>query len=170
MDFSSAIKSDPTHYVSQAVILVLLLVILYKVWYLSSSVKTTERLIGSGVVDQVFTSGATMRRLGQEFSGTNQGEYSIVHNDELKELLPSVARATSKERLVSERGEPDFWEISGELDAYRSRQASQMSADAAADAAAVSAATDAVTSTEYLSRDSVGSQVEDALLTNYLYR
>jgi len=161
------ITNNPTHYCVQAIVLLVVLVILWKVWNLPAQAAKTERLIGSGVVDQVFTSGATMRRLGQEFSGTNQGEYSIVHNAELKELLPGVTNG--RERLVSERGEPDFWEISGELDAYRTRQSAQMSQAAAANAAAAAAATQAVAAKEYLARDSVGSQVEDTLLTNYLY-
>lgn len=134
-----------------AVLLVLLLVI---VWSLK---KKNENLIGSGVQDQVFTAGATIRRLGQEFSGTNQGDYTIVHNDELKELMPGVV--SGKERLVNERGEPDFWEISSELNAYKDSQVAPMSADAANNAAG----------REYLARDSVASMVQDQLLTQQLY-
>lgn len=32
----------------------------------------------------VYTSGATMRRLGQKFTATNQGAYTIIHDAERK--------------------------------------------------------------------------------------
>jgi hypothetical protein len=142
---SNLLQSHLITVVYFAVLLVLLLLI---VWSLRNK---KENLIGSGVQDQVFTAGATIRRLGQEFSGTNQGEYTIVHNDELKELVPG---SVGKERLVSERGEPDFWEISSELNAYKDSQVAPMAADAGK---------------EYLARDSVASMVQDQLLTQQLY-
>ncbi|MFA6089421.1 MAG: hypothetical protein WC755_06160 [Candidatus Woesearchaeota archaeon] len=148
-----------THVVYFAVLIVLIFLIL---WQMRSMNQKTEGLIGSGIQDQVFTSGATIRRLGQEFSGTNQGEYTVVHNDELKELIPGVIPSKS-ERLVNERGEPDFWEISSELNAYKESQVAPMTAEAAAQAAAPSGQ-------EWLASDSVASRVQDELLRQQLYR
>jgi hypothetical protein len=109
------------------------------IWVCRSG-KRNEKFLGSGVPDAVFTSGATMRRLGQEFGGTNQGTYGIVHNAELVELIPGAAGGNCQqtctpstsmdtiygvvgtERLVNERGEPDFWEISSELNSYRNKR------------------------------------------------
>lgn len=139
-----------------AVLIVLVFLIL---WGMSSMNRKTENLIGSGIQDQVFTSGATIRRLGQEFTGTNQGEYTIVHNDELKELIPGVVQE-KRERLVNERGEPDFWEISSELNAYKESQVQPLTAEAKAQSAG----------TEYLAADSVASRVQDELLRAQLYR
>lgn len=135
--------------------LVLLLLIIV-VWLLRSK---GENLIGSGIQDKVFTSGATMRRLAQEFSGTNQGTYGIIHNDEIQELVPGVI--SGKERLVNERGEPDFWEISSELNAYKESQVAPMAGDAAANASGQA---------EYLGPTSIAAQVEDELLRQRLYR
>jgi len=36
-----------------------------------------------GLGDTIYTSGATMRRLSQKFSDTSQGQYMVIHNDEL---------------------------------------------------------------------------------------
>jgi hypothetical protein len=152
------LASKLTTVVYFAVLLVLVFLIL---WQMRSVNKKTEGLIGSGIEDQVFTSGATMRRLAQEFTGTNQGEYTIVHNDELKELIPGVI-PSKKERLVNERGEPDFWEISSELNAYKESQVQPLAAEAAAQAGTGGA--------EWLAADSVASRVQDELLRETLYR
>jgi hypothetical protein len=154
---SKLLESRSTVVVYFAILIVLVFLIL---WQMRSMNSKTEGLIGSGIQDQVFTSGATIRRLGQEFTGTNQGEYTIVHNDELKELLPGVI-PSKKERLVNERGEPDFWEISSELDAYKESQVAPMTAEAQADASG---------SKEWLATDSVASRVQDELLRQTLYR
>ena len=47
----------------------------------------TEPYIGSGLANnyQVYTSGATLRRLAQQFSGTNQGVYTTIHNVDRRE-------------------------------------------------------------------------------------
>ena len=66
--------------ITQAILLVLILWILWKQY-------AKERLnsyVGSGVNSQVFTSGATMRRLAQEFSQPGQGKRITIHNAELK--------------------------------------------------------------------------------------
>lgn len=91
------------------------------------------------------TSGATQRTLSQEFSGTNQQDRSIISNAEIAQVDPtlsSVGRAVDifsgdngSERLVNERGEPDFWEIGSELAAYKAAQAPGMRADASNNAA-----------------------------------
>lgn len=126
-----------------------------------------EGLIGGGITDQVFTSGATQRRLGQEFSMPSQGTYTTMHIDNLKELVPHAL--SGKEGLVSTRGEPDFWNINRSLEDYKASQVAPMAADAAADLA--SAGTASGISTGVSEGYTAGSlkQVEDALLRNQLY-
>jgi hypothetical protein len=122
--------------------LLLVLVVLCLYWCKAGK---SERFLGDGTVMSAapYTSGATMRRLGQDFSSTNQGEYTTVHNDELKELVPGLIKgpapavaaavaAKKKERLVNERGFPDFWEISNDLSAYKDETAAGFQADVAA--------------------------------------
>lgn len=58
------------------------------------------------------------QRFGGVFTGTNQGEQSVVYNDTLKALIPGLIRG--KENLVGGREPPVFNEIGSELDAYRS--------------------------------------------------
>ena len=60
-------------------VITLLLLIL---WIYKSRASRSENL-GGVDEDQVFTSGADMRILGQQFSGTNQGSPSFVHNMQL---------------------------------------------------------------------------------------
>ena len=90
------------------------------------------------------TSGSTVRTLGQEFSGTNQLDRSIISNAEIAQVDPSLSQVgravdifggNSTERLVNERGEPDFWEISSELGAYKQSQTPGMRQDAQSNAA-----------------------------------
>lgn len=57
---------------------ILLFLLILAVWYLSSS--AAENLEGN----QIYTAGATMRVLGQQFSSTDQGSNDIVYNDEIK--------------------------------------------------------------------------------------
>lgn len=65
--------------VAQAVVLIAVLYLVYLTVY------QKERYLGSGLADnvQVYTSGATLRRLGQKFSSTNQGVYTTIHNAEI---------------------------------------------------------------------------------------
>ncbi len=132
---TEAAKNPNVVVVYFAVLLVLVILCLY----LCTS-KKSEGFLGNGTVMSAapYTSGATMRRLGQDFSSTNQGEYTTVHNDEIKELVPGIisgppahAMAAKKERLVNERGFPDFWEIGSELSAYKDQQAAGMQSDVA---------------------------------------
>ena len=64
---------------------------------------------------QALTSGANQRRLAQEFSQPNQGDYGIAHKKDMLALVPE----SRKDRLVSLRGNPDFWEVGDVLAAYR---------------------------------------------------
>lgn len=92
---------------------VLLYLLFLVVWYLSYLSVSSEKLEGN----QIYTAGANMRMLGQEFTSTNQGENTIVYNDELRNW-----NDYKKERLVNQRGEPDFWEINNTLNAYKEEQ------------------------------------------------
>jgi hypothetical protein len=169
-EWASKLLSNPLTTVVYFALLILIVILI--LWQLRSATSTAEGLIGSGVQDQVFTSGATIRRLGQEFGSTNQGEYTVVHNDELKELVPGIIpKKGSMERLVNERGEPDFWEISSELNAYKESQVAPMTAEAAANAAAGAAASTSSSgsTTEWLASDSVASRVQDELLRQQLW-
>jgi hypothetical protein len=164
MDGALADRILSNKMVALAYFAVLLVLVLLVVWMVRGQSQKTERLIGTGVSDIVFTSGATQRRLGTEFSSTNQGEYTIVHNDELKELVPGVIPGKS-ERLVNNAEPPVFWEISPQLDAYRMSQTAGLAADAAADAASAAASG----GTEHLASSSVASIVQDELLRQQLY-
>ena len=127
--------------------LVLLLLVLC-VYHLNKLTAAKEHYTGVGLGHgggyEGATSGATQRTLAQEFSGTNQQDRSILSNAEIAQLDPGlseVGRAVdifgsdvSQERLVNERGEPDFWEIGSELSAYKSSQVAPMSAEAKAKA------------------------------------
>jgi hypothetical protein len=80
-----------------AVVLVLLFLIVLGWWFhgecLTGGGPGVGGYLGSGVTDNVYTSGATMRRLGQVFSSTDQGSSDYVSNDELRgTLLPTNAQ------------------------------------------------------------------------------
>ena len=143
--FKNCCDSHTTVCVYFSVVLVLLLLCVYQ---LSKLPKAKEHYTGVGLGHSGgyngATSGATVRTLGQEFSGTNQEDRSIISNAEISQLDPDLSRvgravdifANSHhgERLVNERGEPDFWEISSELAAYKASQSDPMRQDAAAKA------------------------------------
>ena len=78
-DFNSFKKS------TTLVLAVIVLALVYLLW---THFNKPERYLGSGLGTQVYTSGATLRRLGQKFSATNQGVYTTVHNAELSEDSP----------------------------------------------------------------------------------
>lgn len=126
--------------------LVLLLLVLC-VYHLNKLSKGKEHYTGVGLGHgggyDGATSGATMRTLAQEFSGTNQQDRSIISNAEIAQIDPSLSEvgravdifaSSGQERLVNERGEPDFWEIGSELSAYKASQVAPMSAEAKAKA------------------------------------
>jgi hypothetical protein len=66
----------------QAITLVLLILILWIV------LRRGEGYLGAGVGDQIYTSGATMRRLGQVFSQPGQGHTTTIYNVNRKEGEP----------------------------------------------------------------------------------
>ena len=126
--------------------LVLLLLVLC-VYHLNKLTQPKEHYTGVGLGHgggyDGATSGATMRTLAQEFSGTNQQDRSIISNAEIAQIDPSLSEvgravdifgSASQERLVNERGEPDFWEIGSELSAYKASQVAPMTAEAKAKA------------------------------------
>jgi len=104
-------KSSSTQIFYFGVVLVLLLLITYYLYVL------VKKPVTEYLANQIYTSGATMRMLGTQFSEPSQGQYSIVHNEQLKKW-----NDYPKEGLVSERSEPDFWEINGVLNAYKEEQ------------------------------------------------
>lgn len=121
-----------------ALTILLLLVIVYYV-----TAGKSEHYVGVGLGHgggySGVTSGATLRTLSQEFSGTNQQDRQTLSTAEVAQIAPglsSVGRPVDiwtppAETLVSGRGEPDFWEIGNELSAYKQSQAAPMAADAA---------------------------------------
>lgn len=64
-------------------IIVLLLLILYKLYGMGERMEASY--FGHGLGDYVYTSGATMRRLGQTFSQPGQGVQTTIYNAELKQ-------------------------------------------------------------------------------------
>ena len=77
----------------QTIVALLLVVIILIAWQLCKSYSVYERVtgqytaqgqrfygyMGSGLPHQVYTSGATMRRIAQQFSSTNQGIKTTMH-------------------------------------------------------------------------------------------
>lgn len=144
--FKNCAESPATVCVYFGVVLLLLVLCVYHLNKLTASKNEgyTGVGLGHGGGYEGATSGATMRTLGQEFSGTNQQDRSIISNAEIAQLDPGlseVGRAVdifgsdpTQESLVNGRGEPDFWEISSELGAYKASQTSPMAAEAKAKA------------------------------------
>jgi len=66
-------------------ILVVLIILVARIYGNERMKGEQPAYIGGGLNDQVFTSGATMRRLGQVFSSTDQGQQTTVYNDEIKD-------------------------------------------------------------------------------------
>lgn len=140
--FDKCLNSSRTKCLYFGAILVLLVLVVF----LLSGFGKKERLVGEGlgVLGNTGgqTSGATQRH-ATELTATNQQDRTTVLTADVAELAPGlsqVGRAVDiyyepemkPERLVNERGEPDFWEIGSTLDAYRRSQVSGMAADAAA--------------------------------------
>jgi hypothetical protein len=97
-----------------AIILILLILIM---WYHYKAENLTGAGLGTGNAYYGSTSGATMRRLGQEMSQPGQGEYMEIHNKEIKEVFPNLI--PKKEGLVGTSQGPNFLEIGNELDVYQ---------------------------------------------------
>lgn len=66
-------------------ILVVLLILIARIYGNERMKNERPVYLGDGVNNQVYTSGATMRRLGQVFSSTDQGQQTTVYNDEIKD-------------------------------------------------------------------------------------
>lgn len=178
----STYNSEPVRFWYFAVLIVLVLLITFYLFKLSSK---GENFLGGGVQDQVFTSGATMRRLGQEFSQPGQGEHTTVYNAEIKEMLPGVVPSRTPERLVSEREPPVFYDVSAELGAYQAASTSSESPEDSAEYqliaaattpygnipvnAAASTATAVGTKAEYMANMAPAARVQEELLRRQLY-
>lgn len=77
MNMNGCDQTDHGYKLLNVAIIVLLLLIL---WYLMPKEKE-EKYVGSGLSDLgVYTSGATLRRLGQMFGSTNQGVQTTIYN------------------------------------------------------------------------------------------
>ncbi len=125
-----------------AVLLVLVMLCTYYLYKLMPAPAKKEHITGVGLGHGGGyggqTAGAT-QRFGQEFSSTNQSPRTTVLTADVAEIAPGLSRVGRPvdiygrgEALVSGRGEPDFWEVSGLVDNYKSSQTSGMHADAAA--------------------------------------
>jgi hypothetical protein len=146
--FKSCCDSPVVRGLYFAVLLILLVVVVYKLS--NSSEHYTGTGLGHGGGYGGATSGATLRVLGTDLSSTNQQDRQTVSNAEVAAVQPQLslvgrpvdiyAGMNDRERLVNGRGEPDFWEISSQLDAYKTSQIPAMQAGAAASAAAAAAA------------------------------
>lgn len=115
------------------IVVTVMLVLIVLVWLWPKK----EHYLGDGTVQTnvPFTSGATMRVLSQLPTATDQSEREWVSNAEIKELIPGIVSAPSgkKERLVSLRADPNFFEIGDELAAYQSDQTAGLRQDASSD-------------------------------------
>lgn len=121
MDFIEKLpESNKAKVIYFAIILLLIMLI---AWF---SMPKAENLIGKGLGrggDTALygaTSGATFRRLAQEFTQPGQGDYKEAHIPEIKEVYPNVVG--KKEKLVGTRQLPQFMEIGSDLEAYQMEQ------------------------------------------------
>jgi hypothetical protein len=115
---------NPTVVVAYFGILILLIIVM--VYYMRPGGKERMGVIGGGIQDAVFSSGAT-QRFSQEQSQPGQGNHTTPYNKDVADVMAALAPASpaaaaaqaKKERLVNSGGYPDFWTISDELGAYR---------------------------------------------------
>lgn len=70
---------DRDNYLAYALVLILLVGMIWRSYQIDQ-----EFYLDSLNEIDVYTSGATMRRLGQKFTSTNQGTYTIIHDAEQK--------------------------------------------------------------------------------------
>ncbi len=70
-----------------AIIIVLLVVLIIRLEMKHMSEALDYTYLGNGLADTVYTSGATLRRLGTTFSSTDQGHRSTIYNAEIKDTL-----------------------------------------------------------------------------------
>jgi hypothetical protein len=64
-----------------------IILLLFIIWRVVRVERLTSNYVGGGLTDQVYTSGATMRRLGQVFTSTDQGIGSSTPNPALRAAL-----------------------------------------------------------------------------------
>jgi hypothetical protein len=125
--------------------------------------KKAEHNIGHGpaLTEQSLFSGPNIRRLGQEFSATNQGDTTTVYIPDIKEIIPDVLGSSkgAAERLTSAREAPAFWEIGSELEAYQQGASDQLRQDAAGGGG-----------TERFASGSPAAIFQEDRLRNHLYR
>lgn len=79
-------SSDPSCLCAIIILVVILICVLF--------CNAPEGLKGN----QIYTAGATMRVIGSQFTGTNQGSYDIVYNDDIDtwdDYNKSVERMTT---------------------------------------------------------------------------
>jgi len=159
--YAKVLESKPTRVIYFAVLLLAVLLILGMM--ASATMKSSEHLIGvgSGLTEQSLFSGPTIRRLGQEFTSTNQGDSTTVYIPDVLETVPGVLTAPSSERLVNDREPPVFYDIGDELGAYQSDAGTAMKQDVAAGK---------TSSTEYLAAGSPASMYQEERLRRHLYQ
>lgn len=128
-----------------AVVIVLLFLIIMQLWHVGYYVK--EKFEGA-VADPGFQAGALpgsynasgpRARFLSEPGATTQGWRSTPYNQSTGAIgvQPLPIGAFGAEGLVNNRGEPDFWEISKELDAYRRGVATEFKKEGSIDLATV---------------------------------
>lgn len=161
LDSVDIVASPSVKLVYFAVLLLLLLVIAY---YLKP--KGAEGLIGRSLasgLSQAATSGATLRRLGTEFSNPAQGEVDTVY-------LPDMRELAGRERLVGNRETPAFWETNDVLSDYNAGQTPGMMSDAKSDPNGYLDSVGGPTkSSEHMNNRSVAEEVSEMKLRNMLY-
>jgi hypothetical protein len=112
MDIKQIVESPVNRLIWSVVVLVLLIII---VWYHMKTENLTGQGLATGAAQYGATSGATMRRLAQGFTQPGQGDYNVVHVDEVKEVFGPK----KKESLVDTAQAPNFMEIGNELYNYQ---------------------------------------------------
>lgn len=116
-DFCTALSSSPQlvclYFAAVLLLLLLIIMQLWKVGYFMSE-HMTGAVVGASNYTVLAPGMARSRGPSQVFSQPGQGD-THGQNDNGVPML--AARAS--ERLVSGRGEPDFWEISSELGEYK---------------------------------------------------
>lgn len=151
MDSSLTIK------LTLAAVVVVLIVVLFLLY------RSYESLIGSGLAQNQsgviggLTAGATIRRLGTEFSQPGQGEHTTVYIPEIQEAMPQALR--SNESLVGFRDGPDFWATGSLLRDYQRGTSQQLMKEKQAEQS----------KQENLDKDSVVARARDAKLMEILY-
>ena len=117
-DFCKSLMTDQMVCLYFAAVLLLLLLIIMQLWKVGyfMSENMTSGVRGASAFT-VLAPGVGSRGINQEFSGSNQGDTHGVNDPGIAHI--AAQEAAHNEWLVSGRGEPDFWEITSELGAYK---------------------------------------------------